>query len=263
MSLAAYLQKHCYQIEDADSARHATIVAFCNGGYARYTLNLLESMRRCGVPQSAISLFATDEEAEKQLTEAGYEPYHFKELRTPNLQPPSAIERWTQKGGNWPRIVVAKLEVVHAVLSLGYDVLYTDGDVVWKMDAREPVAQFMRQHEKVQMAFMSDETWNRQLCNYCTGFFYIRATRECIEVWDPLGIDWKTFTNDQPYINRKIRSWGERVASLDKKKFPNGNRWQKYASDPQFAQDAIVVHFNYLIGERKRDTMIQYNMWYV
>lgn len=261
--LAAYVAEHSYGEEDGKT----TIMMYCNAGYVGYTRNCLVSLGKCGIPMSCVSIFATDDAAYGALTAAGYDVYRFSEWKTPNFLVTSQFLRWTNAGGgDWSRVMAAKMEIVYALLQLGYNVLYTDSDIVWQKDARTLLREILK-HGTACIAIMDDTTWNGQCNNLCMGFFFARSNDDTKRLFNPLRIEWKSFRNDQHYVNSVMRREGwlrsGKTVALDKNVYPNGNVWQKYAENAVWVDKVAVVHYNYLVGNTKCSTMKRYGMWYV
>eukprot|EP00668_Euglena_longa_P046108 GGOE01061792.1.p1 GENE.GGOE01061792.1~~GGOE01061792.1.p1 ORF type:complete len:386 (+),score=125.86 GGOE01061792.1:93-1250(+) len=184
ISLDAYL---------ADRPRAAPlIVALTNLGYADMAANFLCSLRRLNLTNTL--MFATDVGSYAYLTQRGFPVFHLNSSKS------QAGATWGSKAFNI--FVKEKVRAVLAVVSLGFEVLFCDLDMVWKraalVDALQSAALADRLPEVDGRTVGSLEGvphadgsgWDYAIYYYKahsnTGFYYMRSnnrTRQLMRNW--------------------------------------------------------------------------------
>lgn len=288
VALESYLASRAF--DGVDAGKKGVIVVFTNAGYVDYTCNFVESLRRLQLDHH-LALFCTEETTRTLLKQRkNVDAFVFGTQR--NRRVHQALTNWN-KGQQWASIVRTKIEVVHAVLALGYEVLFSDGDIVWLQDpipliqrslsvagtkdrslyARESPGPNEKEGAPL-MAFQLDTRYGADDA-LCTGFFYVRSTPTTVSVFDPRHIP-ASFARDQPYVNRRIRSLRllDRIACLPRPLFPNGKWW--YENERRLTWNneddgswsiasgtlPFVIHFNWVLSKEKRIKMAQCGLWF-
>jgi hypothetical protein len=154
-----------------------------------------------------------------------------------------------------------KLDLIGRILKEGYNVLYTDGDIVYKKDPFSYLFSVLDENPNLDCIIQDDlDPRGPSTTNLCTGFFWIRATPTTIQEFsfDASRITvYNQYAHDQDFFNAHVR---DKLIyhSLDQSLFPNGAYYDhvKYA-----IPDAYLVHFNFMIGHSKKYVMIQTGMW--
>jgi hypothetical protein len=212
------------------------------------------------------------------LSEDGIESFYFPASDLPSDSP----EQVPYNGKGWAAIVRSKIEIVHALLKAGLNVLWTDGDVVWLRNVLSDVrASLGSSALAFQCTGLIDpgvrwdepsQQWvgtpppdrrgggTAPIPNMCAGFYYARATEECCRLFDPLRINPVTFRLEEDHLNDALRDDGIRVAMLEPRRYVNGKLWLKY---PEPGLEPFVIHYNYISGAEKQAAMAERGHWYV
>jgi hypothetical protein len=82
------------------------------------------------------------------------------------------------------QVTVQKLRAVHLVLSMGYNVILTDGDVVWLKD---PISYLTKALVGKDAVFMCDSATESDEKNrdVNTGFYIMRSTAKTVQLLHP------------------------------------------------------------------------------
>lgn len=239
--------------------RRGVLVAFSNQGYVHFTRNLLMSLRNVGRDRNCI-VFCTDPATYTALSRDGW-----KDALIPwyDMPVPNAFSKYANHAHSaWARIMLAKLTIVHAVLRHGFDVFYTDGDVVWLRDCVAPVVQLCIDESLTKCLFMNDGT-TEEAQNLCAGFFYSPSTDSARCFLDPSHVNVDTFLNDQDYL-RQHPDCRRCVKLLPLDAYPNGQAWMATRNTSAQSQVSAAIHYNWLVGaRRKRAEMIRDGHWFL
>jgi hypothetical protein len=247
------------------------IVALTNAGYVDYTINLYHSMKKIGL-HTALLVFSLQQEAVDKLAAAGIPSVLFDDGS------PAGFYSIHDKG--FSVVTTAKLKVVHLLLSRGYKVLFTDGDVVWLKDPLPFLQSAITDSPPVDAVFMCDiekrEDEKNQDVN--TGFFFMRPSPRAVHLLQPervntiltLSKDEGRVLNDQSYVRSNILQDGVPFRTLPLKLFPNGAFWMANrvavgggtAAASSMLDGAFVVHFTHMEGDQKRKQMLADGLWW-
>ena len=91
----------------------------------------------------------------------------------------------------------------------------------------------------------------------CSGIMYIKCNDKNKQTFNPANIDINNFKCDQIYLN-EIKA-GLKYDKLPLKKYPNG----QYFYNRPCRQGSYCIHFNYLVGHEKKETMKKLNYWFL
>jgi len=159
----------------AASSQNSIIVLVCNFGQSELLLNFLCSARARDLDTSSILVFATDEETEALAKSMGVRVFHDT-INMKNM-PKEAAKRYADY--RFRAMMMAKVYCVHYLVTLGYDVLFQDVDVVWY---KHPFDYFhnkeeKERHEEYDMYFQDDGNHAIYYAPYSanTGFYYVRS----------------------------------------------------------------------------------------
>ena len=94
----------------------------------------------------------------------------------------------------------------------------------------------------------------------CSGFFMLRSNEKTIKLFDPINVEkekTKEKWGDQKYIN-------EIKAKLKYKRLP----YELYPIGAVYYEkfkdiNPYIIHFNYVLADKKRKRMKKYNHWYL
>lgn len=241
-------------------------VTFTSLGYLDYTLNLIESVKRLGFSQSLV-VFALDAEGYKALLAkaggAGVGVVYYRNRH-------DFREMQLFEGQQWHRVTSYKIEIVHRLLRRGHDVLFTDGDIVFLRDPRA----FLKDRLGQADILVQDDSSNLRSGGapattiLCTGFFYVRSNDKTVDAFHPRHMRfprWKAalrrilrpggevLFDDQRHFNNFIKH-RVNVGVLPRGLFPNG---YYYLNEGELSPECYLIHFNFLVGEAKRQRMIR------
>ena len=98
----------------------------------------------------------------------------------------------------------------------------------------------------------------------CAGFMAIRSTAATRQIFT---VDPQTLTagwDDQKYLNALLTSESARFGILPLKLFPNGQYFARHCEDLVGSRvGPYLVHFNWVVGGAKRNSMENAAMWFV
>lgn len=228
------------------------IITLTNDGFIDYTENLIESLKK--------------QNLEKNLTVycIGNKSYnYFKDtsIKTTKLKSniftkTNIFQDWRSK--NFNRLMLKKVEIIFDSLSKNNRVLYTDGDVVFLDNELKELTG----DEGLDIIAQHDFNPNEEIDTLCAGFMMINSNKRTLNFFNPKNIpkeltDRRFLFDDQKYINRNKDKLN--VKLLENASYPNGAYFYKnYRSiEPK------VIHFNYIVGHQKKETMKKYNYWYL
>lgn len=259
-SFEDYAAKKAVRINDSDDDDKYVLFCYGNNGYTDYMHNLLISLTKLNLLER-IAIVCTDTGAFETMTALGYDAFLYDEWLYVQKPPTEFVKYAGGRQDKWSPLMAAKMEITFRLLQLGYHVLYTDGDIVWQRDCIEDLVQrVVKSAQTASVAFMNDGAGRGQ--HICAGFFFARPSEVAKRIFDPSTITWSTFDNDQDYINRLVRSNGHlkrEVLYLPFEIYCNGYVWVRNA----VSKSPFVVHFNYMIGDKKKARMQSDKMWFV
>lgn len=157
----------------AEGHNNTVIVMVCNHGQSELLMNFYCSAKARDLDISGVLVFVTDEETKEMARGLGMN-YFYDEINYASM-PKEAAKRYADE--TFTSMMMAKVYCVQQVLSLGYDVLFQDVDIVWY---RNPLEFFhqdptsaMSQHE---MYFQDDGSRGIFYAPYSanTGLYYVR-----------------------------------------------------------------------------------------
>ena len=225
-----------------------SFITLTNSGYIDFTLNCIESLKKIGCTTELTS-YCIGKDGYNILKSKGHKAILIDEEENNNFQ--------IFRTGNWSNIVYHKFEIIHANLLNHNFVCFTDGDIVYE---RQDFMKYLLEN----MGDLEMLIQNESMCNnidkndVCSGFMFIRSTPNTIELFDPINVE--KFRNrvgwgDQMYINdikTKLK-----FKPLESELFPNGNYFYKnYKNITPY-----LIHFNWILGNHKKQKMIDYNKW--
>jgi len=148
----------------------AIIVMVCNKGQAHLFHNFVCNARSKGLDLSRIVMFATDQYTVDLCQKLGIEVFHDEKIF--GSMPEHAAARYGDK--IFSMMMMAKVYCVHLVMTLGYDVLFQDVDVVWQKNPLEYLET--EESEEWDMLFQDDGSRQIRYQPYSpnTGFYFVR-----------------------------------------------------------------------------------------
>ena len=282
----------------ADEAR-TVILAMTNKGFVPFWHNLRCSLERLNVARHAI-VVGTDMDAcmaaastsvpcvvgDSVLWDVASDSYER-----------SSGSRLSQGATNhgtaaYARLMHVKARPALAVLQLGYDLIFTDTDVVWlqnplrelrtpgsgtsdynvliQSDYDESNDAKCSRNEHCRRSTWCDHSTGKCAPEVCGGFYLIRAEAPSIALLEALfaRMAWQRDHVDerigeQPALNFVLRRTpGVRYRVLPRAQYPNGNAYFLRAVWPPPTTLPVLVHANWITGaDAKRERLEQFGLW--
>ena len=227
------------------------LITLTNDGYTDYTQNLIFSLNSIGI---------------KDLKKycVGIKSYnYFKnqnlevELVNKNLlSGTNKFQSWRSK--NFNKLMFNKLKVIHKTLISNDQVLYIDGDIVFKKNTLYQISQ----NKSVDLIGQYDFNPSSDIKTLCAGFMMINSNNKTLKLFDPALVpkellDRRFYFDDQKYINRNLDKVNYEFFDLDT--YPNGSYF--YSNYKNL--DPAIIHFNYIVGSEKKQKMKDMGYWYL
>ena len=155
--------------------------------------------------------------------------------------------------------MLVKFELIYKELLENDNVVYVDGDIVFKKQFKEYLSKFSPTSDIVFQNDLRPSKPNREWV--CAGFMYIKSNETTVKFFEPTKKLVKKFTkyktHDQSYINKNKKKFSYEILPLDH--FPNGAHY--YENYKRL--DPYIIHFNYVRGDKKLALMREHNEWYL
>ena len=198
---------------------------------------------------------------------------HKFQLRRINAKPAYCGTR------NFSKITLRKLKVIKDYLDNGFDVLYSDLDIIFLKD---PIPYLMDEIKDNDILILDDSYMYRESRGFRItskklnpGFFFVRANERTSKLFsEPNLKDYKLlfkegfykkffYFDDQDLIHNRIVKDEEieiKYKTLPLNLFPNGKIIYNYSVS---IEEAYILHFNYVSSISKIAKMKQHNVWYL
>ena len=226
-------------------------ITFTNKGYIEYTHNLISSIKKNKVNEK-IKIYALD-----NFSLDYFQNIHKEvELYEKNDFANNYLKQSDKDFGN---LMLVKFELIYKELIRSDNVVYVDGDIVFKKNVSSYLFNYS---PKSEIVFQDDLRPSKpDLINVCAGFMYIKSNQKTIDFFKPGKKLIRKFnkykTHDQTYINKNKDKFEYSLLPLNS--FPNGAHYYQYFNDI----DPYIIHFNYVIGEKKKQLMKEHGEWYI
>ena len=225
----------------------SSFITVTNLGYLDYTRNLILSLQKLEIYD--LKVYCIGQECYDDLQ------YENKELL--DIDAPSELQLFRQ--GSWNKVMMSKFHAIHRELIKGNDVLFSDGDIVF-LDSR-----FMRdvknRLDDNDILFQNDKHHDSDDSELCCGFMYIKCNDKNKTIFNPENPDLqRDFECDQIYLNKVKHRFN--FEKLPLKRYPNGGYFIHSLSSSKHL-NPYMIHFNYLIGDQKKEVMKKLNYWYI
>ena len=226
-------------------------VTFTNSGYINFTNNLLESIKINKIDIN-LKIFAIDDESFNYFKNIhdNVERYYQEKFSSKLIH---------QKENNFGSLMLIKFDIIYSSLLENKYVGYIDGDIVIKKNIDGILLPIVKD---LDILFQNDKRPSKpNLINVCAGFMIINSNKKTKKFFKPsekLNNKFLKYkTHDQTHINKNLSKFKYKMLPLDA--FPNGPHF--YTNHENL--DPYIVHFNYLLGEKKEDSMKTYKEWYL
>lgn len=228
-----------------------------SNGYKYLTYNLYLSLQKVN-PKIKLMIICVDKESQGFFRSMNVSSIYYKPEKpvAPGSQP-------SQFGSdtfmNYNRMKLEIMEDIRLSVNATY-IIYLDGDIVVFRDFI-PYIKEQFEISKTTLLFQCDDLYNspnRTQC--CTGFFALKNSKLDKS---PFVIHdknlWVTVREDQPWVNKHIRTYNIPFEYLDRSLFPNGvyvneGRWK--------LGDPYILHFNHMVGNAKISMMKRLKLWF-
>jgi hypothetical protein len=226
-------------------------VTFTNSGYINFTNNLLESIKINKIDIN-LKIFAIDDDSFNYFKNIhdNVERYYQEKFSSKLIH---------QKENNFGSLMLIKFDIIYRSLLENKYVGYIDGDIVIKKNIDGILLPIVKD---LDILFQNDKRPSKpNLINVCAGFMIINSNKKTKKFFKPsekLNNKFLKYkTHDQTHINKNLSKFKYKMLPLDA--FPNGPHF--YTNHENL--DPYIVHFNYLLGEKKEDSMKTYKEWYL
>ena len=238
------------------------VFTLTSNGYKYFTLNLVEHLKKAGVPWK-LCIVCADKPS-----------YQFFRMQTiPAIQ---AVNLLPDTGPNispfgsrdFQRLNRLKLDLLSTFMSFPEvkQGIYLDGDIVVYNDF---VPDIMSRLAISPLWFQCDEVGSGECLgltercpNACTGFiaWSYGVPQILFQVNASLDL-WKKQPEDQVFVNAKLREEGIPFQTLPRDLYPNGQFIRRYSEGSVLKTTTKILHYNYTVGIDKHKRMRQNNDW--
>ena len=223
--------------------------ALTNKGYKDFTDNLLSSIEINNI-QLDIEIGVMDSYSESYYSKAGY--------KTKRLSKEEDSQFLKQDSENFGNYMLNKLSFINSYLHEEKTVIYLDGDIVIKKN-------FLKYIEKLDQSFdlliQNDKNPKKPEVEYlCAGFMIIKSNKKTKNFFNPENIPKEQILSglhDQGYINMNKNKLNYQILPLND--FPNGPHYYKNFNEI----NPFIIHFNYVVGKKKKKLMKKHKEWYL
>tara|TARA_B100001057_G_C22829210_1_gene942695 strand:+ start:1283 stop:1987 length:705 start_codon:yes stop_codon:yes gene_type:complete len=226
-----------------------SLITLSNKGYLKYTKNLLASIQKNKL-NIDLNIYVMDV----------YSFNYFKKINQnvfliDGLNSQKFLRQDSQEFGTY---MLQKLKIIHNSLSNFENVIYLDGDIVIKKNFLQ---YFETMDDNYDLLIQNDKNPKKPDIEYlCAGFMKIKSSKETLKFFNPDNISTEIIMrglHDQQYINENKHKLNYKKLPLDL--FPNGAHY--YLNHKEL--DPYIIHFNYIIGSKKKKLMKKHNEWYL
>lgn len=225
-------------------------MTFTNKGYVDYTKNLLIS-NKVNNSNANIKVYTLDDYSYNLFSQLQDNVELFKKDDFAN-------NYLSQADKNFGNLMIVKFELIYRELLKNRNVVYVDGDIVFKKNFLEYLTNYSPNSDIVFQNDLRPSKPKREWV--CAGFMYIKSNETTKEFFRPTQKLVKKFskykTHDQTYINKNKKKFSYSILPLDD--FPNGAHYYQFYEK----LNPYLIHFNYVRGDRKLELMKEHGEWY-
>jgi len=232
------------------SLEELNFMTFTNKGYVDYTKNLLIS-NKVNNSNANIKVYTLDDYSYNLFSQLQDNVELFKKDDFAN-------NYLSQADKNFGNLMIVKFELIYRELLKNRNVVYVDGDIVFKKNFLEYLTNYSPNSDIVFQNDLRPSKPKREWV--CAGFMYIKSNETTKEFFRPTQKLVKKFskykTHDQSYINKNKKKFSYSILPLDD--FPNGAHYYQFYEK----LNPYLIHFNYVRGDRKLELMKEHGEWY-
>lgn len=243
-------------------------ITLINQGYIKFTQNFLESMKRHNC-RFLLVVYCLDEESMRAFQGILYvqclsaNPFMRRQM---NKQ----LTTWNTL--EYKRIVFSKLDAINYTMDLpqykDFLVGYIDTDIILFKNPTDIILKEFEENPETLVISQCDEstlqcTDFNQCPNICSGVIVFKQSpiiRSLLKY-----VEWDIVENltDQHYLSKKMK--GLKYRTIDKNILLNGSYpgVKEYHIPLTIPEEAILLHYNYMIGSFKETYMKKNEMWYI
>ena len=233
-----------------NSLTSVKFITLTNNGYLNYTLNCLKSLELIKFKEP-LHCYTIGEESHNILQSNGYNSIL---LNSDNNGDTEFTEFRTE---NWHNIIKRKFDIIYNELLKNKFVCFTDGDIVFLN--KNFMNYCLDNIQNNDMIIQNDTLSDSDHGELCSGFMFIKSNKKTLNLFNPKNVAKYAVPGwgDQIYINKIKSSFNYKILPLSL--FPNGNYYyQNYKK-----LKPMMIHFNWIIGHKKKEKMIKHNNWYI
>lgn len=228
-------------------------ITLTNNGYKELTENCIVSLKKLGI--NDLKVYCIDQECYSSLS-SKYDNVFKMDLDEEDIE--SNLINF--RIGNWSKVVYKKFDIIYKELLENDYVLFTDGDIVYRKKGFLEYA--LRNIGENDIIIQDDRINNKSINNVqvqnkiqmCSGFMLIKSNDKMKEIFNPKNIPKLNIECDQYYLNSIKDKFKYKILPMEL--FPNGSYFRL-----EKPVNHYMVHFNYIIGTRKKEKMKKYGYW--
>ncbi len=224
-------------------------ITLTNKGYIEFTDNLISSIDKNNININ-LDICTMDNYSKDYFDSKG---------QNTNLITKSNKKKFLrQDSKEFGEYMIVKLNMIYSYLEKFEYILYLDGDIVIKNEMTDYLIKSMG---SLDLLIQNDQNPKKPDIEYlCAGFMLIKSSNKTLDFFDTSKIAKKDLLeglHDQGYINNNKASLNYEKLPLEL--FPNG----PYFYENNENLDPKIIHFNYVLGNKKKAVMKKYNEWYL
>jgi len=245
-------------------------ITIINHGYIEYTKNFLISMDLLKINFKLI-VYCIDDASYEELKSHNNCICIKADFLKYNL--PSDLKVWMNI--DYKRITFAKLDAILYTLKNTYDlgienVGYIDTDIVLFSDPTQKILDIMNENKNINIFAQCDEGYFKQCTNplncrnMCSGVIVFRNNKELYNIFNYEDKDVFAHLGDQSYLQSVLNNRKIPFLTMPRNMFPNGSYYCDLKNkEIEFEESNILIHFNYMVGHEKKQSMKLQRLWFI
>ena len=226
-----------------------SFITLTNNGYIDYTKNCIKSLENYN-QKCPLKCYCIDDDCYNNLKNI-YN--HIYKINGDHNEVSDFIQN-SYRNEKWGDIVLRKFDIIYENLCKFKYVLFTDGDITFEKDK---FIEYCYNHIDSYDIITQNDSSIQGFNQICTGFLFINSNEVTKKYFNPKNVDFNIYRrDDQVYVNSMKENM--KYKYLPKKLFPNGAYFYDYQP-----KDPYLIHFNCVLGHKKKDKMKYYNKWYL
>ena len=225
-----------------------SVITLSNKGYIDYTRNLINSINTNNIDLK-LNIFVMDKFSYKYFNDLNQNTFLIDGI--------NGKKYLKQDSKDFGTYMLQKLKIIHQSLLSHEEVIYLDGDIVIKKNFLDNLNLI---GENYDLLIQDDMNPKKPHIEYlCAGFMKIKSNKKTLEFFNPKNIPDELIMkglHDQEYIN--VNKHMLNYLKLPLEHYPNGAHFYNNSAEI----DPYIIHFNYVIGKKKKKLMKVYKEWY-